>query len=103
MIDKETFQNETSLILDVLVDQVLTTHTAIVKLSAEQEAWFRDLVDRRILWQYEHKTSWKKWLRGKDRNVDPRDQAMVWIRHWYDATVAAVYNGNFDAFEKAYA
>ena len=76
----EAFGTATALVLDFFTGKALneTPHD----LSREQVEWFREHCDRRFRWYHANNPAWRKWLENRDPRIDPRDQCMVWIRHW---------------------
>lgn len=78
-----TFREKTSLLIEVLVETVLTE--AAATLTPSQRAWFTEHCDLRFRWFHRNNPAWRKWLEDRDRRIDPRDQCKVWIRHWLAA------------------
>jgi hypothetical protein len=80
----EEWLKRTSLLLDMQVDAVLREKPE-ARLAPDQLRWFYDHVD--VCFRYLHATNlrWRKWLEDRDRRIDPRLQARVWIRHWLQA------------------
>ncbi len=83
MTAPDAFANATALILDIFLDKVLTDTPHA--LSAAQVEWFRSHCDRRFRWFHANRPEWRKWLENRNPNIDPRDQCVVWIRHWLAA------------------
>jgi hypothetical protein len=82
---RDAFAESTALVLDIFIDKALaeTPHT----LTAAQIEWFRGHCDQRFRWFHANNATWRKWLEDRDRRIDPRDQSLVWIRHWLTAFV----------------
>ena len=70
---KIEFEDKTSILIDVLMDRVIPT----------DDVWFRKHVINRVLYLYTYNETWRKWLEGRRTNIDPRDQLIDWIKHWY--------------------
>ncbi len=80
---QEKFAEATTLVLDIFIDKALAE--APHKLTAAQIKWFREHCDRRFRWFHANNSTWRKWLENRNRRIDPRDQSLVWIRHWLAA------------------
>ena len=82
----ENWLERTSLLLDVQVDSVLAERPeARRRLTPNQIDWFYNHVDQRFRYLHALDPKWRKWSEDRDRRIDPRLQARVWIRHWLDA------------------
>jgi hypothetical protein len=80
----EEFEARTSLVMQVLVDQMLAEYPVNL-LTWEERAWFTNNCERWFCRFHANSSAWKEWLENKVLNIDPRDQCKVWIRHWLEA------------------
>jgi hypothetical protein len=72
----EEFEDKTALILDVIISNAGV---------GQDETWFRRHADLRIRYMHSNNAAWRKWLESRVRTIDPRDQCVVWIKHWFAA------------------
>jgi hypothetical protein len=85
MLTSDEFADKTCLIIRQHVGAVLCEKPCT--LTADQISWFADHCDQRFRYLHALNPAWAKWLEGRDRKIDPRDQVKVWIRHWLSAYV----------------
>ncbi len=96
LTDPEVFAHKTALHVGVLVSGVILDQFLSAVFSREDRDWFNSSEDKQWFiehceqrFRYFHANSegWRQMLENKNKKIDSRKQAKVWILHWLQAFV----------------